>query len=592
MNKLLLKVLFGVVITAAVSLLTGCNGNEKSPLNSNKLNIRIETPANSLNPLLPGTGQARYVSSDVFQTLGYFDPQTLELMPLMIKAIPAPVKVQNGAYAGALAYEFELLDAVQWDNGTPVTAEDVAFTLKLVFNPLLKTDIWRNYFELLQGFESDASNPKKFTIYLKSYYFLGVESICNLPIFPAYHYDPSGWLKGISVNDLIDPSKAENLAKNSPELQQLSEQFSQPAYGTDISKISGCGPYQVTFFDPSQGAILVKKNKWWGDALAAQYPGLAGRPDTIQYKLVKAEDAAVNMLRTQETDVISGLQPANFVELQKDPAISQNYEFVTHWGTLYNRIIMNMRDPVLSDKNVRQALSQLVNYDELIKDVQQGLAQRLVGPVNPSKSYYAKDIPLYQFEVEKARALLAASGWTDSDSDGVMDKVIKGKKTDLVLTLLNTSGHAVSDMIGAGFKNSCAKAGVKIEIKGMELPTLTKETQAGNYQLAAVAAGMQPTWVELYQYYHSHSLVPHGDNRTGIAVPELDQLIEQIRTTEDPAARTPLYIKAQEILHDQCPEIFLYAPVFRFALHKRFEHTLTAVPPAFIPRAAKLKAAQ
>lgn len=579
-----------LLILLTLTVVSACGDDPSSEkANTNKLNIRIETPASFLNPLLPSTGQSRYVAAEVFQTLGEFNPTTLAIQPLMIKEVPKAVKVENGPYKGALAYEFELLEAAKWDNGTPVTAQDIAFTLKLIFHPLLSTEIWRNYFDKLQGIEIDPTNPRKFTLYNREYYFLAVESFCQFPVYPAYHYDAGNLLKDIAVNDLLDPAKAGALAKSNPNLQQFADQFSAEDMGTDKNKIVGCGPYRVDFFDKEQGAVLVKKQNWWGDALVSSYPGLFAGPDTLNYMLVKAEDAALNMAQAGSIDILSNIQPIKFLELQKDPNYTKNYNFVTQWAATYNRVLLNMRDPILSDKKVRQALAYAVDYEYMLAEVQHGLATRTVGPINPSKPYYAKNLAMYTFTIEKAKTLLSEAGWTDTDKDGVADKMIKGKKTDLVLSLLVTAGHPTSDQIATSLQNTMGKVGVKIEIKPADLPTITKETKAGNFQLATTASAMHPGWAELDQNFHSKNISPKGDNRPGLANKELDVLTEQIRTSQNEAERTAMYIRAQEIIHDEVPEIFLYTPLYRFMLNKRFDYVLSPLSPPYSVHASKLK---
>lgn len=552
---------------------TGAAGTD----NSKVVNVRLEAAANILNPLLPSAGYARYVAGMVFQTLGELDAETNEVKPLLAKSIPTAVKVADGPNKGCLAYTFEINDAATWDNGTPVTAADVEFTFKLIFHPLLQTQIWRGYFEDLKSIEVDPSNPRKFTCYLKKYYMLGLESLCQTPIYPAYHYDPNGLLKNVPLASLLDPKKADLLSKQDKGLQEFAVAFSDAKVSTTKEGVAGSAAYQVDFFDPAQGVTLVRKPNWWGDKA-----GFPGGPEKIVYKLVKAEDAAINLLQAGELDVAVSIAPPKFVELQKDAKLAEKFVFKTHWAAQYNRVMINTRNPILSDRRVRQALSQAVDYESLLKDVQQGMAVRTVGPINPAQPYYAKDIQPYQFNVEAAKALLAQAGWTDSNNDGVADKMVNGKRQDLVLSVLTTSGTAVSDLVSASFQASAAKAGFKLDMKPTDLPTITKETLAGNFELAISGSIQQPTLVELYQIYHSNSLAPKGDNRTGIANPALNRLIEQIRSTEDPTQRNAYYVQAQQIIHEECPEIYFYAPQTRYVLSKRFSNTpLTAVFPGY-----------
>ena len=99
--------------------------------------------------------------------------------------------------------------------------------------------------------------------------------------------------------------------------------------------------------------------------------------------------------------------------------------------------------------------------------------------------------------------------------------------------------------------------------------------------LAATATAWHPGTIDFHQVYHSSNILP-GDNRSGLANPELDQLIEKIRITESVDARKPMYIRAQEILHDEVPEIFMYAPMARMIASKKIDVKMTALRPGYL----------
>lgn len=564
------------------------NNPAASTTKTNKVNVRLEAAANIIHPLMPSSGYARYVAEDVFQSLATFDPVSTELIPRLIVKLPTATTITEGPNKGGIAYDFELLEVASWDNGSPLTGKDVEFTLKLILHPLLPNKLWRGYFEQLTNLQTDPAQPKKFTAQFKEYYFLALESICQAPIYPAYHYDPNNVLASVSIADLLDPKKAAAIAKD-PSQIAFFEQFGSAEMGTNREKINGSGPYKVAFFDAEQGVTLVKKTNWWGTSLTDQYPALAAFPDTIQYLLVKAEDAAINMLQTGALDLVANVNTQRFLEMQKDPAFQNNYTFTTNAPASYNRVIINTKDPILADKRVRKALTLSVDYDYILNSIQQGMAQPIVGPIHPSKSYYAKNLPNPSFQVEKAQELLAEAGWKDTDQDGILDKIVNGKKIDLQLSLLSTTGTSVVDQLTANLQKSFQQVGIRLDIKPADLSTLTKETMAGNFQLASGAVALQPGFVDLRQLYHSKNLAPKGDNRAGLVVPELDQAMDQLATTTDEAERSQLYQKVQAILADEVPEIYLYAPKSRLIASKFFEHQPTTLRPGYVARLSKLK---
>lgn len=548
----------------------------------NTLNIRIETRANELNPYLStASAYSRYVSGQIFQNLGVFDPESLELKPLIIKAIPAARKVtEPGQYQGMLAYDFEIIPEAVWDNGSPVTAHDLVFTIKIQFNPPLALNNFTGYLADLQNIEVDAANPKKFTVYFRKYYILALETICQTAIFPAYHYDPQNLLGNIPLTDFLDPKKIKTLTDTNAALKQFTADFQQAKYLNDPASITGSGPYRPVLISTEQ-TILVKKANWWGDRLTAAIPLLGAYPDTLVYKFIRDEAVIENLLRTGDLDVVLTMSPENFLRLQKDSFLSQYYDFETRWQAQYNRWLFDLRDPIMADKGVRHALAHVVDYDFLLNTVQQGLSERTVGPVNPQKSYYAKDLVPYDFNIQKARDLLAEAGWVDANGDGIADKMLNGRLTPLSIDMWAPTSNAVTEQVAASLVQTARKAGVQLNLVPIDLTAITPKTRNERFQTALLGVGQHFGLNELYQNHHANSFSPAGDNRSHLNNPELNKIIETIRGTEDEATRNALYIQAQHILHEELPEIFLYAPKQRYIGSKRFKHVFSSSRPGY-----------
>lgn len=586
--------LFAAGALSALFLFACKNDPKVNPVNpqdiaTNTVNVRMEAAATTLNPYLPTTGYSRYVQQRIFQTMGEIDPKTLELNPLLVKNIPVLRKVTEGPYAGSLAYDFEILDEAKWDNGTPVTGKDVEFTLKVIMHPGLPTEVYRGYFEYLKGFDIDPANPKKFTAYFSQYYMLMLESMCGVAILPAYNYDPANALAAIPLADFLDKKKSAQLAAN-PSAKAFAATFQEPKFVNDKNFVSGSGPYRLETTDGDQGATLIKKENWWGDAAAQKNPLMAAYPARLVYKIVLDEAAVENLLKTDALDVAVQISPAKFLEMKQNAALGAKYDFQTLGATQYNRWAFNLRNPKLQDKLVRQALTHIVDYDYLINNVMQGLAQRIVGPINPAKSFYAKDLPLPDFNIEKAKSLLAEAGWKDTDGNGIVDKVVRGKKTDLTLSIMATTKSKVNELTALSLQETAQRAGIKVEIVAVDIEKLIQDTKQGNFETAIYGAALHPGLVELYQSFHSASLAPKGDNRTGFT--KADSVIVAIRTTENEATRNALYLKAQQIIHDEVPEVYLYAPLQRIVVAKKFDYVITANRPGYYEQMFRPKAQQ
>ena len=137
----------------------------------------------------------------------------------------------------------------------------MAFSIKIIFHPDLPTGIYRGFFEYLKALEVDPANPKKFTAYFSQYYMLMVESMCGVPIYPAYNYDRNNYLANIPLSDFLDEKKSAGLKYN-PSAQAFAKEFLEPKFANDKNFVSGSGPYRLESTDGEQGTVLVKKENW------------------------------------------------------------------------------------------------------------------------------------------------------------------------------------------------------------------------------------------------------------------------------------------------------------------------------------------
>lgn len=575
-------------ILAAALFFQSCTGDGPDP-NANTLRIRVEQDVTGLQPVLAKSSYARSVAGQIFQMLGNLDPQTLELKPLIIKAMPQARPLTDGPHKGGIAYDFELLDEAAWDNGSPLTGHDVVFTLKMIMNPLMPTAEWRGYYEYIRDVEVDKANPKKFTVYMSEYYILGLETLCQTPIFPAYHYDPGGNLADIPLADLCDPKKSAALAQSNPKLKAFADEAQQPKYATEKAFISGSGPYQMEFLKAGEGVVLVRKKNWWADKLAGQNPLLAAYPEKLVYRPVKEEPAVENMLKNSELDLSMNISAGKFIELKKNDTLATKYTFGTNAPTQYSYIMCNLRDPKLADKQVRRALAHAVDYDYLLTTVGKGMAKRTIGPINPAKPYYNSALTPYDFNLDKSRQLLTDAGWKDTDGNGIVDKNIGGKKTELSFKILATTTSEATRLTVEKLKETAQKVGIGIEIVATDLQKLTSETRAGNFELAALAAATFPGADDTYQNLHSKSLAPAGDNRSGFVNATADKLMESIRTEQDLTKRYELYKQLQQIIHEELPNIYLTSPEQRYVVAQRFVPMMTVNRPGYYEHLFKLK---
>ncbi|MFN0014935.1 MAG: ABC transporter substrate-binding protein [Saprospiraceae bacterium] len=568
-----------------LSLLPGCAPDETNACGKvefskeNTVTVRMEAAATSLNPILPGPGYNRYAAANVFQALATVEPKSLEMVPVLIKKVPTAYNVEAGQHKGCIAYDFELYDEAVWDNGSPVTANDFLFSLKIIHHPLLPLGEWLGYFELLKAIEIDPANPKKFTIFFNKFYILALESLCQFPIYPAYNYDPDGTLSAIQLADLRNPERAQALITENPALAAWAEAFQSPRFANDKTAISGSGAYRVENFDVDQGVVFTKKQNWWGDKLAVRNPYLAAYPDKIIYRFVKDEVPAESLIRSGDVDIVPQMSPTKFLELKADSCLGMKYDFQLEGANSYGRVMCNLTNPRLSDKRVRQALAYAIDYDYLLGTVWEGLAKRCSSPVNPAKPFFARDLKPYTYDIKHAKELLAAAGWTDTNGNGIVDKDVNGTRIEMEVTIMAPTGAPVSIAAAKSIQKTARAAGIALTLLEDDIRVIAQKTRQGEYELAVTASTLFPGLWEPYQSFHTKSI--GAGNRYAYSNLELDRLIEALRTEPDVAKRNISYIKAQHILYEDLPEIFLYSPQQRMIVNKRFKYVISANRPGY-----------
>ena len=517
-----------------------------------------------LNPITSTTTHSRSVTNQLFSNLVHYDVQTLKASPVLIKEMPRIEKISDGEYP--LASHYEIHDEAEWDNGQPITGYDVAFSLKVMLNPKVPADLLRPFVERLKHIVIDENNPKKFTVYSDDYILVN-EIFTNFPILPEYAYDSKGLLKEIQVKDLSSEEGRNSLSKKDNKLQDFATNFISAKYSRE--NIVGSGPYKLEEWVTGQRLVLKKKENWWGDKLSNKYPLLKAYPTEIIFRPIDDQTTAVTELKGGKIDVMGGISPKHFDDLKKSDAAKELLNLHTISEYIYYYIGMNRRNQKLADKNVRRAIAHLVDIDEIIEVVMYGNALRTIGPFHPTKEYYNKTLPLIDLNIEKARQLLSEAGWNDSNNNGIVDKVVNGKRIEMELEFKTSKG--TGEKIGNLMKANAKKAGVNINLTIKDRNAVRKDLIERKYDLTLSGWSQDPSLDDPKQIWHTSSDTPSGSNRVGFGNAESDKVIETIQTSHVKEERNKLYKKIQELIYEDQPYVFLFFVGGSGAINKKFD---------------------
>jgi peptide/nickel transport system substrate-binding protein len=220
---------------------------------------------------------------------------------------------------------------------------------------------------------------------------------------------------------------------------------------------------------------------------------------------------------------------------------------------------------MFQDKRVRQALSYAVDREGMINAVFFGQAEPIAGVFKPGTWAYNPNLKPYPYDPARAIALLKEAGYTRG-ADGLMRNA-RGEPLSFTVT---TNQNNEQRLKAAQVLQKClADIGVTMQIRAQEWSTFVTNT-IRNRDFEAVMLG----WAlsaepDPYDIWHSSKTAPAEFNMISYSNPEVDRLITQARKEFDQKKRQQELWRFQEILHDEQPYLFLYAPDTLMAVHRR-----------------------
>lgn len=553
-------------------------GNEQDGV----FHIRKKRDPQKLHPFIYPSPSARDIYQYIFPQLADFDPETLELIPVLIKDIPKEVKITEGPHKGGIMFTLEYLPEAKWDDGKDVTAKDYIFSVKTAKNIKVEAGGYRSHLEFISDVIIDPTNPKRFDVIFSKDYLLAKETACTIETYPSHIYDPKGLTTDLSMSDVGDEEKLNALIAKDSTLMEWIDNMNGLKYAREV--VNSCGPYQLSEWVTNEYVILDRKENYW--AKGSTNPFLVAGPKRIIFDILPDETTALTQLREGSIDLVPEVSGATFSNLQKE---ENSFQLLTPQLTKYYMIALNNDSPELNDKAVRKALSHLLDVDNVMKSIDFGNGTRTVGPIHPGKNYYNEQLTPIEYDVNKAKSILAAAGWKDTNGDGTIDKVLGGISTELELDMYVSEGK-LGQQIALLMKESTADAGVKMNIiqkpyKQIESEHLKKK----DFDMTPMMIRQDLVLDDPYTRWHSDHTVLGGRNIYGFDNEEMDRITKEIQISDDPKIRNKLYARVQEILYEEQPVIFLYAPSERMVASDKWNVTSTVRRPGYLANTFTLK---
>ena len=392
-----------------------------------------------------------------------------------------------------LTYIFHLRSGVRFHNGRPLTSADVAWTLDSLRNGSVISPRAGNFVSIARVETPDASTV----------------------ILHLTHADNALLWNLADGNIGIVPAGS----------------------GRDLGLHPiGTGPFKFVSQVQDNEVLLTRNEDSWQPAAHFRSLRFAVVPDAITRALELQKgsaDAAINALTA---DTVYSLRNNRDLVIETGP------------GTVLNYINFNVRDPLLADKRVRQAIALGIDRSAIITALFRGNARAANSLLPIGHWAWTDSGTQYPFDPAAARALLDAAGYKPHAADGIR----------LRLTM-KTSTDETTRLLAAILQQQLRVIGIQIDLRSYEFGTFYGDISRGAFQMYAlrwIGSNEDP---DIFRYaYASSSIPPKGANRGFYSNPVLDRLLADAAVETDQNIRRSDYVQAQKILADDLPGINLW----------------------------------
>ena len=418
-----------------------------------------------------------------------------------------------------LTYTLTIREDARFHDGSPVTADDVVFTVKAAQNPDIKSPRRAEW----EGVLVEALDDRTVVFTLNAPYAPFIENL-TLGILPK-----SLWG------------------------EVSSEEF---PFTTLNEKPVGSGPFRIeSRRENSSGIPIEYRLKAWN---GVRRPYI----DTFIVKFYTNEEALLASLNRGEIDAANSINPG------ATDGMRTVYEAV--FGRIFGVFMNQNQNTLFADSAVRRALNAAVDKQRLVDTVLSGYGSVIDGPLPPDSIRIAPAAGSAEERIQAAKAILEGDGW-EAGVDGVYEKTttVKGKKEVKRLAFSLSTSNAdelreASELVAADWRALGAEVSLKI-FEQNDLAVEVIRPRKYDALLFGEVVGREP---DLFAFWHSSQRNDPGLNIALYANTDTDKKLSDARIETDPAKRKSLSKAAAREISDETAAIFLYAPHFVYVAPK------------------------
>jgi peptide/nickel transport system substrate-binding protein len=464
-------------------------------------------------------GEATTINPFLIANESEGDWRCKQLFDEFVRANPATYALEPG-----LAQEwsidnldiiFKLQPNAKFSDGSDVTADDVAFTIK--------------------GFIAKETGSPRQTKYLS--------------IAGAQDY-ADGKADDVSGIKVVDPKTlAVTLAKpDAPFLYNLRFIFVVPKAALEGKSLTddpffqnpvGAGPYVFQSWTTGADFVATKNPNYWQEGK----PAIA----SFTHRTIADAQSLVLALQSGEIDGSNYPNPAAKADLEQNA----NLAVLVPPFSSPNGWMFNLANEHLAKQEVRLGIAMALNTEQFAADSLLGIGKPGLGPIAPDNWAFDPNLKAIPYDPEKAKQMIA-----DAGSAGAQIRFMVNQGNVLREDWLTFTQQALKDV------------GIEVVPEVIEYATLVERvTSAKDYDATGVDfAGVTAEPSELYEQFHSGS----PGNYMNYSNPDLDKLLEQAKETLDQDEAKPIYAEIQRIIMDDVPMDYAWYRPFLHVVDKRF----------------------
>lgn len=390
---------------------------------------------------------------------------------------------------GSKTYTMKIKDGLVWSDNSPITAKDYVFALLLENSPeMMGVDNYpangATYLVGWDEFQGGTTKAFKGVRLIDDKTFSITIKAEELP----YHYDLAYATAGPRPMAVLAPGcDVEDTEEGATitgdfTTELLLKTINDPDTGYRYNPQVVCGPYLFKSYDDASRQGVFEVNPLY----AGDYRGVKPLIKTVILKTVKNE-TQMNELEAGDVDLLYGISGGDIIETGLDLVDTGIASKSTYFRNGYGKIAFDCSQFPTDSVNVRQAIALCLDRNEFARQYSGGYASVVHAAYGmaqweyqESKDWIDENLDTYERDLERAKELLVADGWTLNeagedykDGDGLRYKKVDGELKPLKIEWCNTSGNPVSELLSTMLPESMEEIGMELLPTTTDFPTLS-----------------------------------------------------------------------------------------------------------------------